>query len=110
MANPSSNKVPMNNNIQFSLILGVEKTIVLPVNCTFVEIINDDLVDIYFAVGDRLAGNNTETRLMSTLMNSVIARPFAGQLQMEHFKEISLMCPTTNCTIRFMNLSSYSLI
>lgn len=108
MANPSINKVLMNDNVSFSLLLNTEKTIVLPINCTFVEIVNDS-ADVYFAVGDRLAGNNSETRLMTPLMDSIIIKPFAGQLQMNHFREISFYA-TTNVTIRFMNLSPYSLI
>jgi hypothetical protein len=107
MANPSVNKVNMSNNVRFSLVANTEKTIVLPAgyNCRFAEIVNDNLQNIYIAVGDRIAAANTETRLMTSSMTSIIIKPLFPQSdQAEYFKEISFFC-TSNATISFMSLS-----
>ncbi len=109
MANPSGNKIPLNNKVTISLTALIELTVVLPINVVFAEIINDNLTDIFFAVGDRIAVDNDETRKITSAMQGVIIRSYEGQLQPIAFKEISFIA-AVNCTIHFMNLSSYSLI
>jgi len=110
MSNSSVNKVAMTNLVRFTMVASTEKTIVLPENVKFIEIVNDSAVDVYFAVGDRIAGVNTATRLMSSDMASVIVKSFGGQtLQPDSFKEISFYIAAGG-DISFMSMSSTSLI
>jgi len=110
MSNISINKVLMGGKVEFDLLAGVEKTIILPYNVRFIEVVNTNSDDIYIAVGDVISAANVSTRLMTSAMNSVIISVVTGQVvkKTTSFKEVSFFS-AVNTSIRFMNVSAYSL-